>query len=70
MLFKSDGHQYCWMKPGQALDPRFTKKTIKHGGGNVMVWGCITGEGMGRLHQIEGIMNGPGYVDKIGRAHV
>ena len=63
MLFKSDGHQYCWMKPGQALDPRFTKKTIKHGGGNVMVWGCITGEGMGRLHQIEGIMNGPGYVD-------
>lgn len=63
MLFKSDGHQYCWMKPGQALDPHFTKKTIKHGDGNVMVWGCITGEGMGRLHHIEGIMNGPGYVD-------
>jgi transposase len=63
MLFKSDGCQYCWMKPGQALDPCFTKKTIKHGGGNVMVWGCITGEGMGRLHHIEGIMNGPGYVD-------
>lgn len=39
------------------------KKTIKHGGGNVMVWGCITGEGMGRLHHIKGIMNGPGYVD-------
>ncbi len=63
MLFKSDGHQYCWMKPGQALDPRFTKKTVKHGGGNVMVWGCVTREGMGRLHRIEGIMNGPGYVD-------
>jgi len=62
MLFKSDGRQYCWMKPGQALDPRFTKKTVKHGGGNVMVWGCVTGEGMGRLHRIEGIMNGPGYV--------
>jgi transposase len=30
MLFKSDGRQYCWIKPGQALDPRFTKKTIKH----------------------------------------
>jgi hypothetical protein len=51
------------MKPGQALDPRFTKKTVKHGGGNVMVWGCITGQGMGRLHRIEGIMNGPGYVE-------
>ena len=32
MPFKSDGCQYCWMKPGQALDPCFTKKTIKHGG--------------------------------------
>jgi len=63
MLFKSDGCQYCWMKPGQALDPCFTKKTVKHGGGNVMMWGCITREGMGRLHCIEGIMNGPGYVD-------
>ena len=28
-----------------------------------MVWGCITGQGMGRLHHIEGIMNGPGYVE-------
>jgi hypothetical protein len=51
------------MKPGQALDPCFTKKTINHRGGNVLVWGCITGEGMGRLHCIEGNMNGPGYVD-------
>jgi hypothetical protein len=30
MLFKSDGHQYAWFKPGQALDTRFTKKTVKH----------------------------------------
>jgi hypothetical protein len=62
MLFKSDGRQYCYIKPGQALDDRFIKKTIKHGGGNLMVWGCITGRGMGRLHRIEGIMCGPDYV--------
>ena len=62
MLFKSDGHQYCWIKPGQALDPCFTKKNIKHGAGNLMVWGCITRQGMGRLHQINGIMCGPDYV--------
>jgi len=37
MLFKSDGHQYCWIKPEQALDPHFTKKTIKHGVGSLMV---------------------------------
>jgi hypothetical protein len=63
MLFKSDGHQYAWFRPGQALDPRFTKKIVKHGGGNIMVWGCISSKGVGRLHRIEGIMCGPDYVD-------
>ena len=62
MLFKLDGRQYCWIKPGQALDPRFTKKAIKHGVGNLMVWGCITTKGMGRLYWIKGIMCGPDYI--------
>jgi len=62
MLFKSDGCQWCWIRPGQALDPQFTKKTVKHGGGSLMVWGCITAEGMGRLHRINGIMKGVDYV--------
>jgi transposase len=63
LLFKSDGHQYAWFKPGQALDPRFTLKAIKHGARNIMVWGCITAKGMGRLFRIEGIMCAPEYVD-------
>jgi hypothetical protein len=62
MLFKSDGCQYCYIKPGQAYNDRFVKKTIKHGTGNLMVWGCITEQGMGRLHQIDGIMCGLDYV--------
>ena len=44
LLFKSDGCQYAWFKPGQALDPRFIQKTIKHCVGNIMVWGCVTGQ--------------------------
>lgn len=32
-----------------------------------MVWGCITREGMGRLHHIEGIMDGPGYADILNK---
>jgi hypothetical protein len=62
MLFQSDGRQYCWIKPGQVLDACFTKKTIKHRAGSLMVWGCVTGQGMGRIHCIEGIMCGPDYV--------
>ena len=37
LLFKSDGQQYAWFQPGQALDDRFVKKTIKHSAGNLMV---------------------------------
>jgi hypothetical protein len=57
------------MKPGQAYDDRFIKKTIKHGAGNIMVWGCISAKGMGRLHRIEGIMCSPDYV-KILNEHL
>jgi hypothetical protein len=48
-LFGSDGRQWCWREPGQANNARYTKK-LKHGGGNMMVWGCITRHGVGRLH--------------------
>ena len=67
MLFKSDGRQYCWIKPGQALDDRFTQKTVKHGGGSLMVWGCITAQGMGRLYRIDGIMKGVDYVEILNK---
>ena len=64
-LFKSDGCQYALFRPGQAYDDQFVKKTIEHGGGKVMVWGCITGQGMGRLHKIEKIIQAPDYVKII-----
>lgn len=30
---------------------------MKHGGGSVMVWGCMAASGVGNLHFIEGTMN-------------
>jgi hypothetical protein len=39
------------------LDPRFTKKKVKHGSGKVTVWGMITYWGVGRLVQIKGNMD-------------
>ncbi len=44
MLFKSDGHQYCWIKPGQALDAHFTKKNIKHEASVQGCWGMVPEE--------------------------
>jgi hypothetical protein len=35
--------------------------TVKHGGGNVMAWGCVSYNGVGRLVFIEDIMDKYGY---------
>ncbi|XP_065650341.1 uncharacterized protein LOC136078496 [Hydra vulgaris] len=37
ILFNSDGKQYVRRSSNQELSPRFTAKTVKHGGGNIMV---------------------------------
>ena len=47
--------------PNKQLDPKYTKKTVKHGGASIMVWGCFTASGVGPLVKIEGIMNGEMY---------
>ena len=36
-IFGSDGRLRVWRKPGEAYNPRNTIKTVKHGGGGVMV---------------------------------
>ncbi len=38
-----------------------TIPTVKHRGGNIMLWGCFSAKGTGRLHHIEGPMDGAMY---------
>ena len=38
-----------------------TIPTVKHGGGSIMLWGCFSVTGIGRLVRIEGKMNGAKY---------
>ena len=56
-LFGSDGRQWYWKKPNKLLDTRHISPTVKHGGGNIMVWGCITSSGVGYLCHIDGGLN-------------
>ncbi|KAF7699610.1 Transposable element Tcb2 transposase [Cucumispora dikerogammari] len=56
-LFTSDGKGYIWREKGARLDPKYLSPTIKFGGGNIMVWGCISSKGMGKLVFIEEIMD-------------
>ncbi|XDV53002.1 hypothetical protein PO909_021618 [Leuciscus waleckii] len=35
--------------------------SVEHGGGNIILWGCFSAKGTGRLHRIEGRMDGAMY---------
>lgn len=58
----SDGQEYVWKKAGEGLIDREVKGTVKHGGGSLMVWGCIGWNGVGVLSEVEGRMDAEQYV--------
>jgi hypothetical protein len=56
-IFGSDGKRYCRRRNGDRYKERNVKKTVKHGGGSLMVWGCITRWGTGHLIRVVGNMD-------------
>ena len=64
-LFGSDGRQWCWRRVGEECLLRNVKKRVKHRGGSLMVWGCITPWGVGRLHRIKGNMDSKQYCSTL-----
>lgn len=59
----NDGKCRVWRKPNTELEPKNMIGTVKHGGGNVMVWGCMSANGVGNLHFVDGIMDQYQYID-------
>lgn len=62
-IFGSDGRCRVWRKKNTELKKENLKGTVKHGGGSVMVWGCMSASGVGKLHFIDGIMDQYVYID-------
>jgi transposase len=61
--FGSDGRKWTWKQKGQCLLDREVQGTVKHGGGNIMVWGCMGREGVGRMAEVVGRMDAKQFVD-------
>ena len=57
-----DGNKKVWRKANKELDPKNMRGTVKHGGGSVLVWGCMAASGVGKLVMIDGIMNQYSYL--------
>ncbi len=62
-LFGSDGVKRVWRPPGEEYKDKCVLPTVKHGGGSVMVWGCMSAAATGELQFIEGTMNANMYCD-------
>ncbi len=52
-----------WRQPGEEYKDKCVLPTVKHGGGSVMVWGCMSAARTGELQFIEGTMNANMYCD-------
>ncbi|GFX72322.1 hypothetical protein TNCV_822751 [Trichonephila clavipes] len=54
-----------WRKNKTALEPQNVLPTLKYGGGNVMVWGCVAHNGAGNLAFIDNKINALAYIDVL-----
>ncbi len=61
--FGSDGVMRVWRQPGEEYKDKCVLPAVKHGGGSVIVWGCMRAAGTGELQFIEGTMNANMYCD-------
>ncbi|KAK3543638.1 hypothetical protein QTP70_025991 [Hemibagrus guttatus] len=60
-LFGKNSTCRVWKRKNAELHPKNTIPTVKHGGGNIMLWGCFSAKGPGRLIRVKERMNGAMY---------
>lgn len=46
-VFSTPSGQWTWRRPHEKLEARNIIPTVKHGGGTLQIWGCMTSKGIG-----------------------
>lgn len=64
-VFRPKNVLKVWRKSKTAYDVKNILPTIKHGGGNVIVWGCMASNGVGNLAFIDNRMTARMYIDVL-----
>ena len=62
-LFGINSTRRVWRKRNAEYNAKNTIPTVKHGGGNLMLWGFFSAKVTRRLHRIKGRMNGAMYLE-------
>ncbi|CAM4598026.1 unnamed protein product [Leuciscus chuanchicus] len=62
--------KYCWRPTGARMDPRLTQKTLKFGGGKIMVWGYIQYGGVREICRVEGNINSLKYQEILATSYI
>ncbi|XP_028414913.1 uncharacterized protein LOC114538000 [Dendronephthya gigantea] len=65
---RSDCRVYVRRMVGEDLKEYCVQPTVKHGGGGIMVWGCIDSRGTGCLSMVNGRLNGSWYISVLENA--
>ena len=58
----SDGHRWVWDDVPGRITTRSVQGTVKFGGGNVMVWACMSCDGPGYIARIDDTMDSTLYI--------
>ncbi len=61
----NEGRICVWRQNGEAIDPGNIAQVRRQGSSSVMVWGCITYEGVGELVVVDGNLNAVGYIEVL-----
>lgn len=60
-MFGTPGATYVRRRVGEEYNPECVVPTVKHGGGSIMIWGCMAADGVGEMVLCEGRMNSEKY---------